>query len=88
MYRSSDVRRSTSLGLRSVLRLNVVLFPMERWGSIEAAVEAVRRADELGFSSVGLSEHIVNPIKSATGQRAVSSDLWFDNFVLGGLLRP
>jgi probable F420-dependent oxidoreductase len=59
---------------------------MERWGSLEAAVEAVRRADQLGFSSVGLSEHIVNPIQSPPGNRAVSTDLWYDNFVLGGLL--
>ena len=68
------------------MKLNVVLYPLERWGSVDEMVVAAKRADQLGFGSIGLSEHIVNPIESPTARRAVTSDLWYDNFVVGGFL--
>src|SRR4051794_10986522 len=70
---------------RDRMKLGVPLFPLERWGNLETLIGAVRGADELGFGSVGIPEHLVNPIEP-DGGRLPPSALYYAVFVLATAL--
>ncbi len=61
------------------MRFSLWLYPYARWGSLEAMARAAARAEELGFSSISISDHIVCP----TGpERDGVTPVWHDFFVL------
>lgn len=65
------------------MRISVGLFPYDRWGGVDAIVEAAQAADRLGYYAVGLPEHLVMPARD--GVDPVSA-VWYDDFVLGATL--
>jgi probable F420-dependent oxidoreductase len=61
------------------MRFSLWLYPYGRWGSLDAMTRAARRAEELGFSSISISDHIICP----TGPDAAGvTSVWHDLFVL------
>lgn len=61
------------------MRYSLWLYPYGRWRSLEAMGEGARRAEELGFSSISISDHIICPVgPDAAGVTPV----WHDLFVL------
>jgi probable F420-dependent oxidoreductase len=61
------------------MRFSLWLYPYGRWGSLAAMVEGARRAEQLGFSSISISDHIICP----TGPDAAGvTPVWHDAFVL------
>ena len=61
------------------MRFSLWLYPYGRWGSLEAMAGGARRAEELGFDSISISDHIVCP----TGPDGVGvTPVWHDFFVL------
>lgn len=61
------------------MRFSLWLYPYGRWGSLEAMGEGARRAEQLGFSSISISDHIISPVgPDAAGVTPV----WYDFFVL------
>ncbi len=61
------------------MRFSLWLYPYGRWGSLEAMGKAARRAEEVGFSSISISDHIVCP----TGPEGEGvTPVWHDFFVL------
>src|SRR5439155_21452125 len=46
-------------GRRGCANLSGWLWPLRRWGGIEARGEGSRRAEALGFSSVSVSDHTI-----------------------------
>lgn len=61
------------------MRFSLWLYPYWRWGSIEAMGAAARRAEELGFSSISISDHTVCPVGPAA---AGVTPVWYDWSVL------
>ena len=59
------------------------LSPHGRWGGIGAIVEATKLADELGFYSINMPEHIILPQDPAAPPL---EDVWYDNFVVASHL--
>jgi probable F420-dependent oxidoreductase len=43
------------------MRFSLWLWPYDRWGDIDSMLRAARRAEELGFHSVSVSDHIICP---------------------------
>jgi len=61
------------------MRFSFWLAPYGRWGNLDNMCRAAVRAEELGFSSVSISDHIVCP----TGEhREGVTPVWHDFFVL------
>jgi probable F420-dependent oxidoreductase len=61
------------------MRFSLWLYPYGRWGSLGAMAGAAARAEQLGFSSISISDHIVCP----TGpERDGVTPVWYDFFVL------
>lgn len=61
------------------MRFSLWLYPYGRWGSLDAMGKGAARAEELGFSSISISDHIVCP----TGpEREGVTPVWHDFFVL------
>ncbi|HKW86549.1 MAG TPA: TIGR03619 family F420-dependent LLM class oxidoreductase [Nitrospiraceae bacterium] len=61
------------------MRFSLWLYPYGRWGSLEAMSEAAMRAEQLGFDSISISDHIICP----TGPDAAGvTPVWHDFFVL------
>lgn len=61
------------------MRFSLWLYPYGRWGSLDAMGKAAVRAEQLGFSSISISDHIVCP----TGpEREGVTPVWHDFFVL------
>src|SRR5690348_13339608 len=61
------------------MRFSLWLYPYERWGNLEAMSEAAMRAEQLGFDSISISDHIICP----TGPDAAGvTPVWHDFFVL------
>jgi probable F420-dependent oxidoreductase len=58
------------------------LSPHGRWGGIGPIVEATKLADELGFYSINMPEHVILPQDPA----APLEDVWYDNFVIASHL--
>jgi probable F420-dependent oxidoreductase len=65
------------------MRFSVWLYPYRRWGSIEAMGAAARRAEELAFSSITLSDHTICPIGP---EAAGVTPVWYDWSVLATYL--
>ena len=65
------------------MRFSLWLWPYERWGSVDAMAQGARRAEELGFDSVSVSDHVVAPVgKAGVGM----TRLWPDWSVLTSFL--
>src|SRR5215472_2262178 len=61
------------------MRFSLWLYPYGRWGSLEAMARGARRAEELGFDSISISDHLVCP----TGPEGAGvTPVWHDFFVL------
>jgi probable F420-dependent oxidoreductase len=61
------------------MRFSLWLYPYVRWGDISAMGAGARRAEELGFASISVSDHIICP----TGPIADGvTPVWHDFFVL------
>lgn len=61
------------------MRFSLWLYPYGRWGSLEAMTQAAQRAEQLGFDSISISDHITCP----TGPDAAGvTPVWYDFFVL------
>lgn len=61
------------------MRFSLWLYPYERWGGLDAMRAAARRAEENGFASISVSDHIICP----TGPAAAGvTPVWHDFFVL------
>lgn len=65
------------------MRFSLPLYPYDRWQGVDAIGAAVVRADELGFAAVALPEHVVMPRRDGA---SAPSTVWYDNFVLAGML--
>ena len=59
------------------------LSPHGRWGGIGPIVEATKLAEDLGFYSINMPEHIILP-QDPNGPPL--PDVWYDNFVLASNL--
>jgi probable F420-dependent oxidoreductase len=61
------------------VRYSLWLTPYWRWGSLDAIGRAAQRAEEIGFSSISIADHIICP----TGPDGdVVTPVWYDFFVL------
>jgi len=61
------------------MRFSLWLYPYGRWGNLQAMGRAAERAEELGFDSISISDHIICP----TGPDDVGvTPVWHDFFVL------
>jgi probable F420-dependent oxidoreductase len=58
----------------------VPLFPYDRWGGVDAIVEAAELADSVGVHALQFPDHVFMPL--VPGKPDVSV-VWHDNFVLG-----
>ena len=65
------------------MRFSLWLYPYFRWGGIEAMGAAARRAEELGFSSISISDHTICPVGSEAGG---VTPVWYDWVVLATYL--
>ncbi len=61
------------------MRFSLWLYPYGRWGGLDAMRSGVRRAEELGFASISVSDHIICPTGPA---EAGVTPVWYDFFVL------
>ncbi len=61
------------------MRFSLWLYPYGRWSSLEAMGRAARQAEELGFDSISISDHIICP----TGPEGIGvTPVWHDFVVL------
>lgn len=65
------------------MRFSLWLYPYWRWDGIEAMGAAARRAEELGFSSISISDHTICPVGS---EAAGVTPVWYDWAVLATYL--
>ena len=61
--------------MNTALSLGVGLFPYDRWPSIEDMVRVSRRADELGFATLSIPEHMLVPKRDLLGNL---NRTWYD----------
>lgn len=61
------------------MRFSLGTFPYDRWGGLGPLTKAVELADELGFYSVALPDHVVMP---SAGEQSPLARVWYDPFVL------
>lgn len=61
------------------MRFSLWLWPYDRWGDAKTMVRAARRAEQLGFDSVTVSDHIICP---RGPERAGVTPVWHDWSVL------
>ena len=60
------------------------LSPHGMWGGMAAMAEATKAAEDLGYHSINLPEHIILPHKPT--DPALTDETWYDNFVLAAHL--
>lgn len=65
------------------MNFSLWLWPYGRWGDLEAMGRATRRAEELGFASVSVSDHT---IRTSGSESEGLGDLWPDWSVLSAYL--
>jgi probable F420-dependent oxidoreductase len=63
------------------MRFSLWLWPYERWGTLAALPDAAQLAEDLGFASVTVSDHVA-PVRGAPGL----TDFWPDWAVLSSLV--
>lgn len=61
----------------------LVLFPFDRWGGVEPIAHAAQAAEALGFDAVGISDHVIMPVRRDIAPVSV---VWYDPFVLAAYL--
>lgn len=72
------------MAAKAPLEFTVVkLSPHGRWGGTDKIIEGVRLAEELGFDSINMPDHVILP--QIPGQPPLP-DVWYDNFVLASHL--
>lgn len=60
------------------------LSPHGRWGSIENIAAATKAAEDLGYESINMPDHLILPHNPK--DPPLQDELWYDNFVLGAHL--
>jgi probable F420-dependent oxidoreductase len=68
------------------LKYSLSLFPLDNWSSLDEIVATVQRAEQLGFYSIGLAEHLVTPVSGPGRAPELPSQFWVDNFAFGAAL--
>ena len=65
------------------MKFGVQLYPWARWPDLSSIGAVTRSAEQLGFASVVLSEHLVTPL---TGNEPPIGRMWPEIYVLSAFL--